>query len=232
MSMDTIFFNGHEISFEITKSENGNNKIRALSDRTARILSVELDKFGKLVHSIEKGLKGTSFERKTILGGIATKETGPMTFENNKVGTFERYEKKCGIGGRTLKNISKFDSGLEVEEEINSFGGNNSSYMKKVNGVPAFSMTRTNEGIVLTRYDREGNKLNDYAYDKNGKPVDGNGINFPGIPGYETLDRIDMNNPYMFADLIQNDFIQDIGIPKYNFKYCYSLIKDEVYITL
>ena len=109
MSIDTILFNGHEISFEITKSENGNNQIRALSDRTARILFVELDKFGKLVHSIEKGLKRTSLETKAILGGIATKETGPMTFENNKVGTFERYERKCGIGGRALKNISKFE---------------------------------------------------------------------------------------------------------------------------
>ncbi len=32
--------------------------------------------------------------------------------------------------------------------------------------------------------------------------------------GYESLDSIDMNNPYLIADLIQNDFIQDIGIPR------------------
>lgn len=213
MNIDSIFFNGHEISFEIVKSENGNNKIRVLSDRTARILSVEYDKFGKMVHSIEKGAKGTSFETKAILGGIATKETGPMTFENNKIGVFERYEKR-GIGGNVLKTISKFDNGLEVEEEINSFGVNNSSYMKKVNGMTVFSMTRTNDGIILTRYDREGNKLKDYSYDKDGKPICSNSINFPGVPGYEALESIDMNNPYMFADLIQNDFIQDIGVPR------------------
>ena len=213
MSMDTIFFNGHEISFEIIKGENDNNKISALSDRTARIPFVELDKFGKLVHSIEKGAKGTSLERKAILGGIATKETGPMTFENNNVCTFERYEKRGKFGEWAMKNVSKYESELQVEEEINSFPGNNSTYMKKVNGVPAFSMTRTNDGVVLTRYDREGNKLKEYSYDKNGKPVGGYGINFPGVPGYETLDSIDMNNPYMFEDLIQNDFVQDIGIP-------------------
>ena len=212
MSMDAILVNGHEISFEIIKGEDGNNKIRALSDRTARILTVELDKFGRLVHSIEKGAKGTSLEKKAILGGVAMKETGPLTFENNRIGTFERYEQN-GIAGRVVKNILNFDNGLEVEE-TNSLVGNNSNYIKKVNGVTAFSMTLTSDGIVLTRYDKEGNKLRDYSYDKNGKPIGDYVINFPGVPGYETVDSIDMNDSYMFADLILNDFVQDIGIPR------------------
>ena len=50
----------------------------AICDRTARILSVELNKRGKLVHSIEKGAKGTLLETKAILGGVATRKVGPM----------------------------------------------------------------------------------------------------------------------------------------------------------
>ncbi len=162
-----------------------------------------------MVHSIEKGAKGTLFETKAILGGVATREVGPMNFEGEKVGTFERHEIRDGFGRISSKSISKFNNDLEVEEEINPTGVNEVSYIKKVNGVPCFSMKQTNESIVLTRYDREGNRLLDYLY-KNGKPV---GRAFPAVYGYETLDNIDMSNPYMFPDLIQNDFIQDIGIP-------------------
>ncbi len=210
MNIDSIEVGGHTISFEIRSNEKGNKEIWAICDRTARILSVELNKRGKLVHSIEKGAKGTLFETKAILGGVATREEGPMNFEGKKVGTFEHHEIKDGFGRISTKNISKFNNDLEVEEEINPIGVNEVSYIKKVNGIPCFSMKQTNEGVVLTRYDRDGNMLADYSYDKNGKTI---GRVFPGVPGYETLDNIDMSNPYMFPDLIQNDFIQDIGIP-------------------
>ena len=213
MSIDAISCNGHEISFEIIKGENGNNEINALSDRTIIILSVELNKFGKLVHSVEKGAKRTSLEMKPILGGVAKKERGPITFENNKVGTFERYEQN-GLKERMVKTVSKFDNELEVEETFSSVG-NSSSYMKKVNGILAVSISKTDNGIVLTRYDREGNKLKDYPYDRNGKPIGDNVTNFPGVPGYESIDSIDMSEPeYIVADLTQNDFVKDIGIPK------------------
>lgn len=210
MNIDSIVVGGHEISFKINSNEKGNKEISAICDRTARILLAELNKHGKLVHSIEKGAKGTLFETKAILGGLATREVGSMNFEGEKVGTFERHEIRDGFGRILSKNISKFNNDLKVEEEINPTGVNEECYIKKVNDIPCFSMKQTDEGVVLTRYDREGNVLADYSYDKNGKPI---GRVFPGVPGYETLDNIDMSNPYMFADLIQNDFIQDIGIP-------------------
>ena len=63
---------------------------------------------------------------------------------------------------------------------------------------------------MLTRYDREENILADYSYDKSGNPID---QAFPAVSGYETIDNIDISNPYMLSDLLLNDFIQDIGIP-------------------
>ena len=66
------------------------------------------------------------------------------------------------------------------------------------------------KGVVLTRYDREENILADYSYDKSGNPID---QAFPAVSGYETIDNIDISNPYMLSDLLLNDFIQDIGIP-------------------
>ena len=108
MNIDSIEVGGHTISFEIRSNEKGNKEIWAICDRTARILSVELNKHGKLVHSIEKGAKGTLFETKAILGGVATREEGPMNFEGKKVGTFEHHEIKDGFGRISTKNISKF----------------------------------------------------------------------------------------------------------------------------
>ncbi len=211
-NIDLMLVRGHEISFEIVDNEKGNSEITAISDSTARILWLELNRAGKVIHSNEKGANGTRLEKKVILGGTATKETGYLNYKNTKVGKFE-IQNIRGLEGKKVKEISRFDNGLEVEEEMNSFGGNNQNYMKKVNGIPAFSMRRTDDGITLTRYDRVGNKLEDFYYDKYGMPVDRNGINFPGVYGYETLDSIDMDNEYVLADLVLNDFVQDIGIP-------------------
>lgn len=212
-NIDAIYSNGHEVSFEVLENSEGNSLIKVFSDRTAKILTVEIDKLGKLVHSLEKGLKGTTLETKNVLNVHATKETGPLKCGNDKVGTFERYEQKGKFGGHVIKNVSNFGDDLQVEEEIKTLNENETNYTKTVNGVTAFSMTKTSDGIVLTRYDRAGNVLKTYSYDKNGKPIGNEKMNFPAVPGYEPLNSIDMNNPYVFEDLMQNDFIQDIGIP-------------------
>ncbi len=181
-NLDTIFSNGHQISFEITEGENGSKQINAILDRTVKIISAEISKLGEILYSNKKGLKGTRIQEKKIIGGVATKETGPINSGKEKVGMFERYQTKSGNDNEVIKNVLSFDNGLKIEEENTFRGENNQSYTKKVNGITAFSMVKTKDGIVLTRYDREGNKLIDFSYDKNGRPIGNNATNFPGVP--------------------------------------------------